>query len=247
MTKDLVNKWVLISGASSGIGASCAKQYYHLGYSLLLVARDKAKLELLSDSLPSSNEQEVHYFSVDVSDELNVRTLFSQLVKITKRLDVLVNSAGVMLPQALIMTKPEVVEKLFKINSLSPVWLSQYASKLMMRQRKGAIINVGSAVAEQGAKGQSVYAASKAAVEGLTKSLARELAPVGIRVNAVRPGIIDTPLLNELSEEERESTINKVDLKRIGHPDEVAQVVVFLSQAEYVTGQIINVDGGLHL
>ncbi|WP_394200660.1 SDR family NAD(P)-dependent oxidoreductase [Shewanella waksmanii] len=244
---DKQRPWVLITGASSGIGKACAEVFAGLNYNLLLVSRDLSALEQVKNNALSKGAADVCCFVVDLGSHSEVKQLFVDIIKYTRVLDIVVNCAGIMRPQPLLMTQSQLVEEQFNVNSFAPLWICQQASKLMIRQRRGAIVQVSSAVAQQGAKGQAAYAASKAAVEGLTKSLAKELAPLGIRVNCVRPGIIDTNLLSNIDSEERQATVKKVGLGRVGEAKEVAEGIVYLAHAEYVTGHILNIDGGLHL
>jgi len=241
--------WVIISGASRGIGQACALSLAATGASLFLLGRDSERLSAVAEQCLAKGAQQVEYYRVDLFDAEQIKQCFVKFNQLKARLYGLVNAAGIMQPQSLMTTRLSSIEQQLQVNSIAPLLMAQYASRLMLRNKQGSIVNISSAVAEQGAAGQAAYASSKAAVDGLTKSLARELGPLGIRVNAVRPGIIDTDLLADLTESQRQTTIAHCDLQRIGQADEVAEVVNFLlsAKASYVHGQIIAVDGGLSL
>lgn len=167
--------------------------------------------------------------------------------KETGKLDILVNNAGIMSSSLLGMTSKKSAQELFDVNVFAPLELMQMASKLMLHQKSGSIINLSSIVGERGNAGQAAYAASKGAVSALTKSVSHELAPHGIRVNAVAPGYIDTDLFNAEKQEIREQVLSRVKLGRIGTPMDVARVCLFLASdlSDYVSGQIIGVDGDI--
>ena len=147
------------------------------------------------------------------------------------------------------MTRPDDLRRTFEVNVFGSYYCCQYAARLMARNKRGVIINLASAVGEQGATGQSAYAASKSAISGLTRSLARELAPQGIRVNAVAPGLIDSDMTSVYQAERRQAVIDHTALGRSGQAAEVAALIAFLAsdQAGYITGQVIGINGGLQL
>lgn len=240
----------LITGGSGALGFASARRLAETDYRLILAARDPERLEQARKSLlhelPGTL---VNCHPSDLSNEQEVKGLFQAIQKDFGRLDLLVNTAGVLLDRPLIMTRPSELQDLFAVNVYSCYHCCQYASRLMSARRQGVILNFSSLVGEQGAAGQSAYAACKAAVSGLTKALAKELAPLGIRVNALAPGFIDSSMTAHYSAELRERIISETLLKRAGTPEDVAGLVVYLAsdQAAYLTGQIICIDGGLHL
>ena len=161
-----------------------------------------------------------------------------------RSLDVLVNNAGIMRDNVIGMIGQQLVYDVFNINVFSVIQMVQLANKLMSRQKSGSIINISSIVGVEGAAGQMVYAASKGAVASLTKAAAKELAPMGIRVNAVAPGLINTGLLHSIGDEKVQENLKHVKMGRLGEPLDVANVILFLASdlSSYVTGEVIGID-----
>lgn len=169
------------------------------------------------------------------------------LYKRIKRLDILVNNAGVLDDALIGMVTRDQIQQVFDVNTFGLLYCSQYAARLMARNQCGSIVNLSSIIATHGNEGQAVYGGSKAAVIGITKSLAKELAQNNIRVNAIAPGFIDTDMTRALPAEVFQARVDSIKMGRIGHPDEVANVALFLASnlSTYVTGQTIGVDGGM--
>jgi len=238
----LQNRWVLITGANQGIGKATAKEFAKNGANLILVARDEERLKIVQNEL----ERPSYIFVCDITQESEIKHLFTQITKITKRLDVVVNNAGILYSAPLFMSKRDKMEEIFATNFYSVVHISQYASRMMLRGKKGSIINLSSAMGIEGAKNHAIYSASKASLIALTQSLSKELAP-SIRVNAVAPGVVDTPLIASLSEQQKESIINATPLKRFASANEIAQTILFLASdmSSFITGEVLKVDGGL--
>lgn len=248
LTKLLENKHVLITGASRGIGAATAKLFAQHGAELYLNARTEQALDdvvsAISDIVP---EAICHRLPFDVSDPQAVKSGFQQLFKQSRRLDVLVNNAGIYHEGLLSLVAAPQIKDTFDTNCFSAIYCSQFASRMMLRSGGGSIINLSSIIGTRGAKGNSIYSASKAALLGITQSLSKELAASNIRVNAVAPGIIDTDLTKQLSEENKQALLNNISMGRIGTADEVANSILFLASdmSAYVTGQVLGVDGGM--
>ncbi|WP_102795728.1 SDR family NAD(P)-dependent oxidoreductase [Bowmanella denitrificans] len=239
----LQGKRILITGATGGIGQWVAKLCHESGADVMLQGRDTAKLDALCATLTDR----VKCFQYDVTDEHAVKRTFAQIQ--SDGLDGLVNCAGIMQDSALAMTRLQSVREQFDVNAVGSFLHLQLASRIMMRKRAGSIVNLSSAVGEQGSGGQIGYAMSKAAVTGMTKSAAKELAPFNIRVNAVAPGFIDTDLVASYSEGKRAQIFSHIPLVRAGEAKEVADLISFLlsDHAAYITGQIIGIDGGMRL
>lgn len=240
---------VMITGAAQGIGAAIARAAAREGAALILLGRQRSALEALAAELHQSVKSTVQLFEVDVTDAEGMTQVFRQLQQQGIQLDVLVNNAGMMKDAPLAMTRLIDAEAQWRVNTLAPLLASQLAARSMMRKRQGAIINLASWVGEQGSAGQAAYAASKAGVSSLTKSLAQELGPLGIRVNAVAPGFIETALTAGYQAEQRQRLQEHTALRRLGQAHEVAELVVFLAseRASFITGQVIGIDGGMRL
>jgi 3-oxoacyl-[acyl-carrier protein] reductase len=194
-----------------------------------------------------SLSDDVHSIETDVSDANSVKNAFQEIYSKYKGLDVLICNAGVIDSALIGMVTEEKIHRVFGINVNGVLYCCQYGSRLMARRGGGSIINVSSIMGVSGAAGQSVYASSKAAVIGITKSLAKELAPSNIRVNAIAPGFIDTEMARSISPEKFQERLDSIKMGRIGKPEEVASVISFLAgdDSKYVTGQVIGVDGGM--
>ena len=240
----------LVTGASRGIGFATAKRLASTVGHLTMVARDETWLEESAAELRSSFPGvDVSAYALDIGDETAVKGLFQYVQKRGNGLDILVNAAGVMNESALAMTRADDLLSTFQTNVFGSYYCCQYAARLMSRSGSGSIINLASISGEQGVAGQSAYAASKSALSGLTRSLAKELGPLGIRVNAVAPGFIDTDLTANYQGEHRDKIIDQILMGRSGTVDEVAALIEFLAsdQASYITGQVIPISGGLKL
>lgn len=240
----------LITGASRGIGRATALHLAKAGHELILVARDAGALEQVQADCEALGAL-VSIHRLDLTDRDAVTALF-RLIQTTlqdKALSNLVHCAGQMQDALLAMTRLSDLDKLMALNVGATVQLCQLASKLMVRHKAGHLVLLSSKVAESGSAGQAVYAASKGAVSSLVKSLAKELGPNGIRVNAVAPGFIETDLTAHYSEDKRQQLTAQISLRRLGQADEVAAVIQFLcsTDARYITGHILAVDGGFSL
>jgi 3-oxoacyl-[acyl-carrier protein] reductase len=238
----LTGKTVLITGANRGIGKAIALCCGGYGARLLLHARAKDSLAPLIARLGPGTELEC--LAGDLSQVGSGRQIMQEVMQ-HGGLDVLVNNAGIFQAGPLAMLRSEDLMQLFQVNLFSVVELNQYASRLMQRRGGGSIINLASIMGVEGEAGQAAYAASKAAVIGLTRSLAKEFAPLGIRVNAVAPGLIDTDMARSADAKILAKRLEKIALQRIGKAEEVAEAVAFLAsdRASYISGQILGVDG----
>lgn len=243
----LANKQVLITGASRGIGAAIARLFASQGATLYLNGRNESTLQALCQTLHSEYGVSCSPLVFDVSDAVQVKQGFSQLLKLTKKLDVLVNNAGLLDDALLGMISQTQLEHTFKTNTFSVLYCSQYASRLMQRGGGGSIINLASIIGRVGNTGQVAYGGSKAAVIGMTLSLAKELASAQIRVNAIAPGFIDTDMTRALPADKYQQRLDSIAMGRIGTADDIANTALFLAAdlSAYVTGQVIGVDGGM--
>lgn len=242
-------KLSLVSGASSGIGRAIAVREARAGRNLLInyAGNEEGAKEterLIHEAAP---EAEVLLFRADVSEEEAVREMVDAAVERFGAIDVLVNNAGITRDNLLLRMSAEDFDSVLRINLRSVFLLSKYVGKCMLKKRSGRIINISSVVGLHGNIGQVNYAASKAGIIGITKTLAREYAGRNITVNAVAPGFIETRMTETLPEKIKESMLSEIPLGRFGKPEDIANAVSFLASDEssYITGQILLIDGGM--
>lgn len=232
----LENKVVLVTGAGRGIGKVIAEQFVADG--AVVYANDLN--EVVIDGAKS--------ICFDVTDSAALKAGLMQIYKAEGRIDCVVNNAAVIANQKLGMVTKPLLEKMYAVNVFAVIDIMQIVSRLMARNGGGSIINMASVTGVVGSPGQVAYSASKGAVIAMTKSAAKELSPMGIRVNAVAPGIIKTERFEELYEvsgEKIDQRISRIALGRLGTPQDVANAVAFLAsdRASYISGQILGVDG----
>ncbi|MGI6702311.1 MAG: elongation factor P 5-aminopentanone reductase [Christensenellales bacterium] len=237
-------KTVLITGASRGIGAATAELMAKSGYRVVInynQSRDKA-LEL-RDRLVDKGFDALA-IKADVSSYDEVDNMFGQIESVYQGVDILVNNAGVSELKLLIDMSPDEFKRMIDVNLTGCFNTIKRAISYMLT-KGGRIINISSVWGITGASMESHYSASKAGLIGLTKSLAKEYARSGITVNCIAPGVIDTEMNSHLTEQEKNALLEQIPAYRMGTPREVAETVLFLSKADYITGQIITIDGGL--
>jgi 3-oxoacyl-[acyl-carrier protein] reductase len=243
----LEGRIALVTGASRGIGAGIARAFCAEGATLLLCARTEG-VEAVAAELASSHGR-VRAMRGDISDPAFAKNLIAAVRKEHGRLDVLVNNAGILRQGLIGMTSTDQMRELLDVNVVALMALTQYATRIMDAQRFPCVVNLASIAGTQGMAGVAAYSASKAAVVGYTLASAKELAPKGIRVNAIAPGLIDTDMVRAASPDWYERQLQGIRMGRIGTPEDVAGVAVFLAShlSRYVTGQVIGVDGGMML
>jgi 3-oxoacyl-[acyl-carrier protein] reductase len=238
-----------ITGASRGIGKATALEAARQGARLILLARSREGLEKTACEIQKQGAPPPKVLQCDVSDESSLKAAFREVHGHTRRLDFLVNNAGILRDAVIGMISSQQIAEVFQTNLISMIQIMQFAARIMTGEKYGSIVNVASIVGWSGNEGQVVYGASKAGVIGATKSAARELAPQGIRVNAVAPGVISTNMIEKIPEAKKSELLHAIKMNRFGQPEEVAKVICVLASdySSYVTGQILGVDGGMWL
>lgn len=239
----LQGQTALVTGATRGIGAAIAQQLAQAGATVIGTATSDAGAQAISSALGAfAGAKGV---KLDVNDAQACEQLVDEVVKSAGGLHILVNNAGITRDTLAMRMKDDDWSAVLDTNLSSVFRLSRLAIRPMVKQRQGRIINITSVVGRAGNPGQANYAAAKAGVVGMTRSLARELGSRGITVNCVSPGFIATDMTAVLSDAQREAMLGQIPLGALGTPQDVAQAVVFLAQAGYVTGQELHVNGGM--
>jgi 3-oxoacyl-[acyl-carrier protein] reductase len=247
--KLLVGRHAFVTGSTRGIGWQVARTLASHGAAIALNGRDPAQVFARAEELGAEFGVATLALAGDVAEAAAVTGFYQAIFKAWKRLDVLVNNAGILEDALLGMITPELVDRVLGINTKGAILNLQGAARLMTRAKAGSIINLSSIIGVTGNEGQAVYGASKAALLGLTLSAAKELAPTGIRVNAVAPGYIETDMIKHLPAEVHALRLSQIGMRRIGQPEDIANVVLFLASdlSSYVTGQVLGVDGGMRI
>jgi 3-oxoacyl-[acyl-carrier protein] reductase len=245
---NFTGKTALITGASRGIGRAIAVEFARRGADVALVGRDIAALTESAQACATAREGVVaEIFDGDVSDQAAVERIVAAVLARFGRIDAAIANAGQTIDALLLRLRPETLDQMLDVNLKSAFYLCGAVAKPMMKQRAGSIVLMSSIVGIMGNAGQAAYAASKAGLIALSKSLAKELGSRNIRVNAVAPGLIETAMTEKMPGAAREFLIKQAALGRVGKPEDVSGVVAFLCSdaAGYITGQTLVVDGGI--
>jgi 3-oxoacyl-[acyl-carrier protein] reductase len=243
----LENQVAVVTGAGRGIGHAIAVRLASEGARVASVSRTNANAQRTADEINGARANAAMAYAVDVSNHAVVQDIGAKIVEDFGRVDILVNNAGVTRDGLSMRMPVEDWDTVLNTNLKGAFNFVQALMRPMIKQRSGRIINISSVIGLIGNAGQANYAASKAGLIGLTKSLARELASRGITVNAIAPGLIETDMTGVLSDEIRQAILQKIPLGKLGQPDDIAAAVAYLASAEakYITGQVLAVDGGM--
>ena len=240
---NLKDKTALVTGASGGIGASIALALHKQGAKVCITGTNLKKLNQINQDSSMAFSQVV----CDLSNREDLKKIIPIVAEKLGRIDILINNAGITRDQLMMRMQDDIWNEVIKTNLNSSFYLSKSVIKGMMKRKFGRIIQISSVVAFTGNPGQSNYVASKAALVGMTKSLALEVASRNITVNCISPGFIRTPMTNVLNEDQQEKLLQKIPMQRFGSPGDIAAASVYLSsdEASYITGTTIHVNGGL--
>ena len=240
---DLSGKTALVTGASGGIGGAIARALHEQGAAVTLSGTRADALEQLKSSLG----ERTHVVAAKMDDAADIDRLAKEAEAAMGKIDILVNNAGITRDNLSVRMKDEDWEKVLQVNLTGTFRLTRAVTRGMMRRRHGRVVNITSIVGVTGNPGQANYAAAKAGLIGMSKSLAQELASRGITVNCLAPGFIATPMTDVLTDDQKKGILGRVPADRLGTPDEIAAGVVYLSsdEAAYVTGQTLHINGGM--
>ena len=237
------NKVAIVTGGSRGIGAAIVRLLAENNYTVIL---NYNKSETQAMELANQNSN-IHIFQADISNSKEVIMLINYTYNTFGRIDLLVNNAGIDLWKTIDQVSEEEYDNVMNTNLKSAFIASREVTPYMIKQHSGSIINISSIWGITGASCETVYSISKAGLDGLTKSLAKELAPSNIRVNSIAPGAINTDMNKGYSIEELEKLNEEIPLGKMGEPEDIAQAVLFLANNEYITGQILQINGGWNI
>lgn len=241
-------KTAVVTGCNRGIGKEVVRQFAEQGINVICcIRKENPEFSSFLDDLTCKYGISADVIYFDMSDENSIKAGLRPLLQRKQRVDILVNNAGIATGGFMQMTTMHQLKDVFQINFFSQVLVTQIITKLMMRQEFGAVVNMGSIAGLENFAGYTAYGSSKAAMMFFTKTIAKELAPHNIRVNAVAPGLTDTGMAGQMEDKAWSEMVGRSDFGRLGKPEEIANLVVWLAsdKASFITGQIYRVDGGM--
>lgn len=243
---ELLGELALVTGAGRGIGKSIALELADAGADVVICDIDEENAEKTREEIEARGRK-ARAFPIDVTDSEAVNAMIKDIINDFEKIDIVVNNAGITRDSLLMRMKEKDWDAVLSVNLKSAFLVTKAVARYMMKARKGRIINIASVIGLMGNVGQANYAASKAGLIGFTKSIAKELASRNITVNAIAPGFIKTPMTEKLSDKMKDAMLAQIPLGYFGEPKDVAKVIRFLvsEDARYITGQVIQVDGGM--
>ena len=245
----LKDKVAVVTGCNRGIGKEIVRVFAENGANIwACVRKENQSFTKFVHNLEQKHSVNINPVYFDLCDEVQIKAGVKTINNSKQPVDILVNNAGIIFTALFQMYSMEKLKEMFEINYFSQILLTQYISRMMIRQKSGSIINISSSAAIEGNEGRTGYASAKASMIASTKVLARELAPYNIRVNAVAPGLTKTDMMvNSTPEDALQETLNRICLRRVGEPREIANTALFLASdlSSYITCQVLRVDGGM--
>lgn len=244
----LSGKTALITGCNRGIGKATVEKFAQEGADIICAIRkENPEFKVFTDGLSAQYGVTIEYIYFDLSDEESINEAMKALSRENRTIDILINNAGIARFKPFVMTKMADIKDMMQVNLYAPILICQYIFKMMLKQKKGVIINVSSVSGLDMNAGNTAYGASKAALASVTRTMAKEFAKANVRVNAIAPGFVETDMNSQISEDYMKGMLQNIALGKMGTSYEVANLIAFLAsdEAAYITGQVIRIDGGM--